>query len=640
MNFDDWVEQERSINIISLFSTFVYLKQFFSREITELLRQTDSRKKLNSDSIQGALNGFKLATVVALDNYITNVVDAPDLLGVKPDYDYYDYTHFTKGRGRSIARSATRSDHTISKFVNKANILLFRIIGINNWEFIDRYRNEFDSFADALRNIFLNCYIARDSKDNQVDAQLALNVDSTDHMITNYTNLMPLFHMYTNYYHDFGPKIIPPYDEAFDEFQRDYQTRFDRMDLMSEFFPKSIPDSWAVDYAITIHETMKSIITNKKMEGRLADLDKVVKEIKHWAEFEQYCKKLDQVIGVPAFFGHYKYFLKESPSSDMVRDLLAEPKVRISPERLLSILGNRARIVDSGSSSSAAYLNFICLLDGAIIRSKRTNEKVRLAIFIHKLDGKRENYSLGLFMPAYGGLTNASMWWIFYYIGNNHSGTASQQWGQVWNKIKRNAKHIEPIPIPADEEEFLRYCEDPGYTRLDTEIRCMDQMVSKLRGTYPELLLANMLTNSGFCPVRFRLEPAILRQHKNVNGDLDVVGFKIREGICEIVIFESKGSVGSDIELDDELIKFSNTMRLLSNNLSKLCKECGIIFAGKYLIKGYFVLMADMPNANVPKNITFWDFACFQSELKKTGVPDIYLDLLKQMPVPIKLGDL
>jgi len=645
VNLDDWVEQERSVSIISLFSTFVYLKRFFSRAVIEPLRQTDSRKKLDSDSIEGALNGLKLATVVALDSYATNVVDAPDLLGVKPDYDYYDYTHFTKGRGRSITRSATRSNHTISKFVDKANTLLFRIIGINNWEFIGSYGNEFGSFADALRNIFLNCYLAKDSNGNQVDAELALNVDSTNHMITNYTNLMPLLYLYTNYYHDFSPRIIPHYDEIFDEFQRDYQTRFDGINLTSEFMPKRIPASWAVGYTITIHETMKSIITDKETLDKLVDLDKVVQGIEHWAEFEQYSKKLDQVIGLPAFFRHYKYSLREIPSSNMVQNLLGEPKVRISPERMLSILGNRARIVDSGSSG-AAHLNFICLLDGAIIHSKRTNEKARLAIFIHKLDGERENYSLGLFMPAYGEyeLTNATMWWIFYYIGNNHSGTASRQWGQVWNKISRNEKHIERIYIEANEDEFLKYCEDPGYVRLDTEIRCVDQMVGRLRGTYPELLLANMLTNNGFHPVRLRIEPALLSGHEDTSGDLDVVGFKIQEDTCEIIIFESKGSARTDIELDHELIKFSNAIKLLSDNPDKFCKECGISFKGKYLIKAYFVSMASMPNieesvgkVNVPENVTFWDFIYFRNELEKSGVPGIYLDLLKQMPIGITL---
>jgi len=639
VNLDDWIDWERSKNIVSLFSTFVYLKKFFSREAVGLFCQADSRKEPNSDSTKGALNGLKLATVVALDSYITNVVDAPDLLGVKPDEDYYDYTHFTKGRGRSIARGAARPDHTISKFVSKANILLFRIMGINDWRFIEAYRSEFDSFADSLRSIFVNCYLAEDYRGNRVDVEFALNVDSADHMVANYTNGTYLLNIYTNYYHDFSPKVIPPYDEVFDEFQLDCRSRFDPMSLISEFLPKRIPDSWAVGYAMTIHETLKSVITNEKKADRLVDLDKIVQEIRRWGEFERYCKKLDDVTGMPALFAHYKYSVRQSPPSNMILDLLAEPGVRESPERLLSILGNRARIVDSGYSSAAA-LNFITLLDGAIARSKRTNTKVRLAIFIHKLDSRRENYSLGLFMPAYGeyGLTNASMWWIFYYIGNNHSGTASQQWRQVWNKISRNAKHIKRIRILADEEEFLKYCEDPGYTRLDTAVRCMDQMVGRVRGTYPELLIANMLSNIGFYPVRLRSEPAFLKEHENVNGDLDVVGFKVHKGICEIVVFESKGSAGNDTELDGQLRKFSNTVGVLTNNADRLCKECGIVFEGKYRIRGYFVLMADMPNADVPTNVTFWDFSRFLGRLERSGIPQIYLDLLKETRVAIELG--
>jgi len=659
MNFDDWVEGERSASIISLFSTFVYLKKFFSREVIEPLRQIDLHEESNSDSMEGVLNGLKLATVVALDGYAANVVDAPDLLGVKPDCDYYDYTHFTKGRGRSITRSATRSDHTISKLVDKANTLLFKIMGINSWQYIGSYGDEVGSFADALRNIFLNNYLAEDSNGKQIEAELALNLDSADHMIAEYTNLMPLLHLYTNYYHEFNPKIIPHYDEVFDEFQRDYDTRFDGINLMSEFMPKGIPDSWAVGYTITIHETLKSIIKDKEKLDNLVGLDKVLEKIEHWTEFEQYSKKLYQVIGLPAFFGHYKYTIREIPSSNMIQELLVEPKARISPERMLSIFGNRARIVDSGSSG-AAHLNFICLLDGAIIRSKRTNEKARLAIFIHRLDVERENYSLGLFMPAYGkdGLANASKWWIFYYIGNNHSGTASRQWGQVWKKISRNEKHIEIIYIEANEDEFLKYCEDPGYVRLDTEIKCVDQMVGRLRGTYPELLLANMLTNNGFHPVRLRIEPALLSGHEDINGDLDVVGFKIQEDTCEIVILESKGRARTDRDLDHELIKFSKTVKLLSDNPDRLCKECGISFKGKYSIKAYFVSMASMSETeegigniqddmppflqrgyypNVPENVTFWDFTCFRNELEKSGVPDIYLDLLKQMPVAITL---
>lgn len=184
------------------------------------------------------------------------------------------------------------------------------------------------------------------------------------------------------------------------------------------------------------------------------------------------------------------------------------------------------------------------------------------------------------------------------------------------------------------------------------------QMVGRLRGTYPELLLANMLTNNGFHPVRLRIEPALLSGHEDTSGDLDVVGFKIQGDTCEIIIFESKGSARTDIKLDHELIKFSNTVKLLSDNPDKFCKECGISFKGKYLIKAYFVLMASMPNTeesignvqddiplflqrgyypDVPENVTFWDFTYFRNELEKSGVPDIYLDLLKQMPVAITL---
>ena len=658
MKFDNWVEQNKSLDIIALFSTAICLKVFFSSDLVELLSKLDFNTKSRREPIGGILQDFKFAAVVALDYYANKVVDAPDLLGIKPDPDYYDYTHFTKSRGRSVTRSATRPNHLISELVGKANYFQFKLIGINDPAYIPSFADEIHKFIDGIKNVFIECYLAEDSKGNPVDVKEAITLDSIEQMMGDYTNIMPLLHLYTNYYNEFDPKEMPSYDEVFGDFQN-YETRFDNIFLTSEFMPKRIPYQWAVGYTATIHETLKSLTTKKNFLAGLLSLDKVVYEIKTWQEFEKYVDKLDALFGLPVFLGKYKYRVKQKPQVKMLRDLRGEPKERNSSERILSIIGNKARLIDSGSFGTA-HLDFMCLLDGALALSKRTKENVRLAVFIHKHD-QEENYSLGLFMPAYGkyGLSNASRWWIFYYVGNNHSGTASSQWQQVWKKIIRNQRRIEIIRVDSTEDELLKYSEDPGYLRLDTEIRCIDQMVARIRGTYPELLIANMLTNKGFNPVLLRKKPELLNNQPNCSGDLDVIGSIQRKGMTEIHIFESKGRARTDIELQHELDKFSNTINLISVEPERFCDECGINYKRKIIIKGYFVSMANKPNINddegshttylpfsrskrkefkIPDNVVFWDFALLKLELQKSEVPQLFVDLLKEMPIAITVS--
>ena len=49
-------------------------------------------------------------------------------------------------------------------------------------------------------------------------------------------------------------------------------------------------------------------------------------------------------------------------------------------------------------------------------------------------------------------------------------------------------------------------------------------MVGKLRGTYPELLIASMLANSNDQVVKLRITPTFLSKYEDINGDLDVIG--------------------------------------------------------------------------------------------------------------------
>jgi hypothetical protein len=618
-----------------------------------LIRQIDSN---DAEGINNGLHGLTLASTVCLSDYIQAVVDSPETLGIKPDPDYYDYTHFTKGRGKSIVKGSTRSEHLISEVAAKANSLIFKLNGVNNWKYLERFRGEIDSTIDVLQNILTTFYIVKDSEGNEISPSESIKFDSLSLMLVSFTDIRPLFHRYTDYYHD-DPKNLPEYDEVFGDFQ-DQHTRFDGLFLTSSFVAKQPPIGWARGYALTIHETIKSLTNNRETLIKLSLLDSVVMGLKDWNEFEKYDHELFDIFGIQNPYSN-RYSLKSAPPAELLEKIKGEPRPIKSPERLLSIIGNRARIVDS-CSSSGCVLNFSCVLDGVVARSKKTGVKARIIIFIHGLNQDRENYSIGIFMPAYGsGLieTNGSVWWIFYYIGNNHSGTASKQMAEVQELLKQNEQHIEMKYIEADEAEFLAYCEDPGYRRLDIEKKCIDQMVAKLRGTYPELLIANYLTNRSYYPVKIRIVPSCINGVQEINGDLDVVGFKVEGDSCQITIFESKGQARTDRDLDEELAKFSRTVKWLNGHIEEFRNQYTPDFRGECIIDPIFVSLGDLHlsrceiinnlhqipflsryhSPKVPKNIKLWDLPRLLKELKEVGTPDIYWELIQEMPVAISI---
>jgi hypothetical protein len=241
------------------------------------------------------------------------------------------------------------------------------------------------------------------------------------------------------------------------------------------------------------------------------------------------------------------------------------------------------------------------------------------------------------------------MWWVFYDIGSNRSGSASHAMKQVLMKIKRNEKSLDVIVVPADKGEFYEYCEDPGYVRLKKVIALSNKVVSDIRGTFPELLLANLLTNMHYTKVFNRLKPKIL---KTVKGELDVVGVKFAGKVpSHILIFESKGQATDELELQREVNHFSKNISAVKRRLRAFCDELEISYAETIKVKAIFVSMADLktdmegpkdllysfrrPEVKIPKNIDLWDYNDLISKLKEHHVPIEYQELIKKMQIAI-----
>jgi len=225
----------------------------------------------------------------------------------------------------------------------------------------------------------------------------------------------------------------------------------------------------------------------------------------------------------------------------------------------------------------------------------------------------------------------------------------------VFDKIKRNRKNIDTIVVEASEVDFYRYCEDPGYTRLNDAIVLTNKVTNGVRGVFPELLLASMLTNMGYSKVRNRIKPKIL---KPVKGELDTVGFKCAddEPPC-ITIFESKGRARDEDQLQEQINRFSSNVTTIQQNLESFCNELEVPYTDNIGVEAIFVSMGMVenenqaqkpveaiprflgrPSVNVPDNVKLWDFGELSSQLRKSQAPRDYLELLRIVPVATIMG--
>ena len=644
-------EMANSMAVESFFSTYILLDTFLSKEFISKAKAFHT-KLAKPRAQEGLRQGFKLLLVATIHEYIDGIVRSPEVIGVEPDFDYRDYWAFTKGRGREITRTTARTDHYISRFVAKANSLINEILTLETWESIEAFGDKTKEFRDRLCQISEKAYIASKGG-KEITMRNALLEAANMILWSTSANPLPIAHRYTDYF-------ISRRDDEADLQSLDRMvgecylssglTRFDFSYVSRSFFPRQLPEHWALGYAFSMHESLKLLARNNRQRNRLVSLDRLVFSTKDWHDMRKYDGKMTTVYGLPKPYRGYRYVPYQKITDDDRRPLMAEVEALPSPERLLSIFGNRARIVERGFPGG--FDNFECLLDGAIKKSKRTKEAAKVAIIVHKSYRGQEDYSTAIFMPAYGMFSNASMWWVYYLIGNNHSGGASHQWRLVFNKIKRNSKVIDLIVVYAEEEEFYRYCEDPGYSRLNDAIVLTNRITSDVRGVFPELLLANMLTNMAYTQVLNRIRPKIL---KPVNGEFDTVGIKLAGGsLSHITVFESKGQAHDEKELQLEIDRFSDNVSITQQKLESFCNELKVPYSGDVQIEAIFVSMDTLDIKNdteesigpqslfsrklhikVPGNIRLWDFDELLSRLATAHVPPEYRQLLKRTRVAV-----
>lgn len=615
-----------------VFCPFILLDTFISSDVIESTRRA-SLSEPGEKEQQDFFNGYKLAIISTLFLYLEYVIRNPDIVGISPDPNFQDYWAYTKTPGKDKLKSALRQSHTTSALISRIQSVVSEILRSDSWDEFQGCLGHIQDFSLCLRRIFVKSYKCSEKIRGRwkvIDTEKGLTERAYDILWTYLMNFKMLKGVYSEAYRDYQSR----YDIVEDDFEEfgDRELNMTRLhgrdnDFLLHRLP---PNQWAKGYA---HVTLNCLckLTNPPIQEKLSGIYSQISKIDTWVKYDRFQRIVRDLLSeIPNFFnpGTRWLFKQKRPIAAIDLRGLLLPVQRISNiEQVKAILGNRVRIVEIESPS--ATLNFKCLLDGAIVRAKRTKEKALVAEFKHPVRHNEYDYSYAIFMPAYSQVLpmNASMWWVFFDICNNFSGTASRMLTEIKNYLQDSSKWIEILSVKVDKFDFLNFCEEPGYLYLKKEIKNSKKLDNDIRATFPELLLAAYLAKQEAHPVRCRLKPRFL------NKELDVVGVKWQKNEpSEIVIFESKGKATTYEELQTEVNKFAEKLKLIGENLEKLSRTLDIPFKSDLKVTGIFVSMAVLQpdDVEIPQSLSLWDFSRFQNELLRERIPREYRMLIRR----------
>lgn len=618
-----------------IFCPYILLNTFTLPDVISSVR-TSGKLHAAHKKQQDQFQGYKLAILSALFLYLDNIVRTSNIIGIPSDPNLQDYWSYTKTPGKDKLKSALRRSHAMSAIIARVQSLMTEVLTTKSWDDLPRCLGHVQDFSFCLRRIFIKSYKYLEKINSRwqiVDSEEALYRRAYDILWTEIMDFKKLRGTYCEVYRDYRPISKDIYNELEDPGDRE-TTRLHRKNF--EDFPSGFPpNQWAAGCASTILESLYRL-SPTPVQLKLENLREQVKQIEDWIKFNQFSRNIRDILSqAPNFFNPSSRWLFKQGRPVAVADrrgIMLSVRSFSNIEQVKSMLGNMLRIVEI--ESPAAPLNFRCLLDGAVVRAKRTGGKVLVVEAKHPAGRRAYDYSFAILMPAYSkGIIpmNASMWWVFYDICNDFSGTATRMLVEVKKSLQDDKEFIEVLPLRVDKDEFLSLCEDPGYNYLKDEISDLERLDSEIRGAFPELLLLAYLAAHGCSPIKCHLKPKFL------DKELDVVGVKwVNCQPSEVIIFESKGKATILEDLQKELDYFADKLGRVQQNVQQLFETLfetlEIPHQANVKVKGIFVSMAELneDEVKIPASISLWDFNKLQRELTNAKIPKEYRSLLKR----------
>ena len=229
-------------------------------------------------------------------------------------------------------------------------------------------------------------------------------------------------------------------------------------------------------------------------------------------------------------------------------------------------------------------------------------------------------------------MSDGSEWWVFdraYRVGEPDVGKdkTATRINRIAERLGQQIEWIDLTDVPV--KRLLTLCDYRSFQRLRHKFEELERTAQRIRGAFPELLAVQLLSQTGYHPVRASLT---ITFPDCVEREIDAVGIRLANdlGVCRIV--EVKKQSASQHDIERYIRRLNETVQLVDLNPSAIAKLVG--FSGSIQsVSGLFISMAkdiDMSDFAKQYGIEFWNFDRFVDELRKAGFTERYTDLLQE----------
>ena len=305
----------------------------------------------------------------------------------------------------------------------------------------------------------------------------------------------------------------------------------------------------------------------------------------------------------------------------------AETDPHIRPkDRLHAVLGpDTVQLLAGGSGTD--YVLLKALLSGA--KEICPTSKLRILRVVHSSEeDEREWVSLAVQVPVYGWISNYSTWYLFfrlYHEGPAFDNDVVRARSEVEDLLRIFEDSISTEEISGiDEDDLLPYGTLPAFQAMRDLSKKAEEINTKLRSNYAEVLAAFWLLQLGYRSVKVSFKRAALGKE-----EYDAVG--VKDGAC--LAIEVKAGDVRDDQLQREIARFASKVDGLRAKLPELTRELG----GNDEINGVsglFVTLADLEKFEpMVQDVEVWGYDEFTNALSKIGLRREYTRLLEKASI-------
>ena len=616
-------DQLTQVDRLKLMSNAMLIKSLCSEtafgRMLEIRDRVFSRTEVTENDL--AL-GYKLVVQSGLWGLLDGIIHSPELLGLEPDHHLFRWWSIVQGDdGTTLKAAICDPDSELARVASGIDDLIteFRRVGVA-WERLSEANKRAVKLADELLEIAHTCRVSgpTDSRQNQSPDRILLM--STVDLLQD------------SWFEDAGsPKFrygrrkptVWKHLELSGESMFDIQTHRDHMRMLPEYDYKEFKPNWLTGKLSAITASLQE--TGQWSEA-LEDPHSLLRQNSDLDSCWEAGKRVFRVTSGLDLAG-LEYGLKRPPAlpSKILSSLSAQVSLADSVDRLAALLGRRPNLIASRDSASRNRIETI--VSGLALRLP-DEDPIEILRIVHgsEVNGPNE-VSLALRMSS----GTFSEWWVFDrpYRAEGLDPSDDQRVSRINDlakRLNRGIEWIDLINVPVN--SMLSLCDSRSFRRLLEKFRELEKITLKIRRAIPELLSAQLLSQSGYHQVKVSLKVTF---PPDIEREIDVVGIRFNTVGSECKIIEVKGQSDSARALDQHIDKFYETVHLVDTHRSVIEDAFGSTEPIQS-VSGLFISMAkgvELSDDARQSGMDFWNFDRFVDELLEAGIDKFYVGLLK-----------